>query len=175
MKKDPFNKAREKRSKRCVICLESLEGSCVMGLLPCQHHEFCFPCILGWAEVNNKCPLCAKRFPQIQAAKTRGRGLSKGEVLAVPDKEPDNTLDPEFLAFYMAIRCQVCGGQHSEENLLLCDECDCAYHIDCLNMRAIPELEDWYCDNCLKCMPMNHRKFQWLAMHQVGRPLPKRL
>ncbi|KAK7467888.1 hypothetical protein BaRGS_00036893 [Batillaria attramentaria] len=46
--------------------------------------------------------------------------------------------------------CCVCGGKHDPEKQLMCDECDQAYHLDCLNppLTAIPDEDEWYCPSC---------------------------
>ncbi|XP_043917019.1 E3 ubiquitin-protein ligase UHRF2 [Protopterus annectens] len=46
--------------------------------------------------------------------------------------------------------CYVCGGKQDAHMQLLCDECNMAYHIYCLNppLAKIPEDEDWYCPSC---------------------------
>ncbi|KAM4809973.1 E3 ubiquitin-protein ligase UHRF1 [Rhinophrynus dorsalis] len=46
--------------------------------------------------------------------------------------------------------CHMCGGKQDPEKQLLCDECDMAFHIYCLNppLSTIPQDEDWYCPDC---------------------------
>lgn len=47
--------------------------------------------------------------------------------------------------------CHVCGVKQDPDKQLLCDECDMAFHIYCLNppLPKIPEDEDdWYCPEC---------------------------
>ncbi|KAK9954870.1 hypothetical protein ABG768_014787 [Culter alburnus] len=46
--------------------------------------------------------------------------------------------------------CCVCGGKQDAHMQLLCDECNMAFHIYCLNppLSSIPEDEDWYCPTC---------------------------
>ncbi|KAG8595579.1 hypothetical protein GDO81_001561 [Engystomops pustulosus] len=46
--------------------------------------------------------------------------------------------------------CYICGGKQDAHMQLLCDECNMAYHIYCLNppLTKIPEDEDWYCPSC---------------------------
>ncbi|XP_053228890.1 E3 ubiquitin-protein ligase UHRF1 [Podarcis raffonei] len=46
--------------------------------------------------------------------------------------------------------CHVCGGKQDPEKQLMCDECDMAFHIYCLNppLNRIPDDEDWYCPEC---------------------------
>ncbi|XP_076763687.1 ubiquitin-like with PHD and ring finger domains 1 [Xylocopa sonorina] len=46
--------------------------------------------------------------------------------------------------------CRICAGKEDEHNLLLCDECNYAYHLNCLNppLTSIPEEDYWYCPEC---------------------------
>ncbi|XP_069482028.1 E3 ubiquitin-protein ligase UHRF2 isoform X2 [Ambystoma mexicanum] len=46
--------------------------------------------------------------------------------------------------------CCLCGGKQDAHLQLLCDECNMAYHMYCLNppLTRIPEDEDWYCPSC---------------------------
>uniref|UniRef100_A0A8C8DGX2 E3 ubiquitin-protein ligase UHRF n=1 Tax=Oryzias sinensis TaxID=183150 RepID=A0A8C8DGX2_9TELE len=46
--------------------------------------------------------------------------------------------------------CCVCGGKQDASMQLLCDECNMAFHIYCLNppLTTIPDDEDWYCPTC---------------------------
>ncbi|XP_066998169.2 E3 ubiquitin-protein ligase UHRF1 [Anabrus simplex] len=46
--------------------------------------------------------------------------------------------------------CHVCGLKDEPESQILCDECDMAYHLKCLNppLQAIPDVNEWYCPSC---------------------------
>lgn len=46
--------------------------------------------------------------------------------------------------------CNICGGKHEPEKQIICDECDNAYHLACMNppMESIPDEEEWYCRMC---------------------------
>ncbi|KAK7110903.1 E3 ubiquitin-protein ligase UHRF1-like [Littorina saxatilis] len=46
--------------------------------------------------------------------------------------------------------CCVCGGKNDPEKQLMCDECDNAYHLECLNppLTSVPDDDDWYCPEC---------------------------
>uniref|UniRef100_A0A673WU46 E3 ubiquitin-protein ligase UHRF n=1 Tax=Salmo trutta TaxID=8032 RepID=A0A673WU46_SALTR len=46
--------------------------------------------------------------------------------------------------------CHVCGVKQDPDKQLLCDECDMAFHIYCLNPRltSLPDDDDWYCPEC---------------------------
>ncbi|XP_041041881.1 E3 ubiquitin-protein ligase UHRF1-like isoform X1 [Carcharodon carcharias] len=56
--------------------------------------------------------------------------------------------DPEKECRFCA--CRLCGGKQDPDMQLLCDECNMAYHIYCLNppLSKIPDDEDWYCPSC---------------------------
>ncbi|KAM8960053.1 E3 ubiquitin-protein ligase UHRF2 [Pelodytes ibericus] len=56
--------------------------------------------------------------------------------------------DPETECRFCS--CYLCGGKQDAHMQLLCDECNMAYHIYCLNppLAKIPEDEDWYCPSC---------------------------
>lgn len=46
--------------------------------------------------------------------------------------------------------CRVCSRKHDAHLLLLCDECDCAYHTRCLDppLESVPDAAEWYCPVC---------------------------
>lgn len=46
--------------------------------------------------------------------------------------------------------CSVCGSKNDPNMILLCDECDYAFHLYCLKpkLTAVPEEDDWYCPTC---------------------------
>ena len=46
--------------------------------------------------------------------------------------------------------CSVCGDKANPAQILLCDECDYAFHLYCLDppLSAVPEEDDWYCSRC---------------------------
>uniref|UniRef100_A0A8B9LLJ1 E3 ubiquitin-protein ligase UHRF n=1 Tax=Astyanax mexicanus TaxID=7994 RepID=A0A8B9LLJ1_ASTMX len=46
--------------------------------------------------------------------------------------------------------CHVCGVKQDPDKQLLCDECDMAFHMYCLDppLTTIPADEDWYCPQC---------------------------
>jgi hypothetical protein len=73
----------------CNICTESLtEGKAV---LDCDHF-FCLECIKKWAEIENTCPLCKKRFSCIKERRMKRRNADEtsnnaGEVFRWKDTE----------------------------------------------------------------------------------------
>lgn len=45
--------------------------------------------------------------------------------------------------------CIVCNSGDSENSLLLCDGCDRGFHIECINLAAVP-LGNWFCAACIR-------------------------
>lgn len=44
--------------------------------------------------------------------------------------------------------CRKCGGKGEQDEQIMCDECDGAYHFKCLGLKAIPEDDEWFCPEC---------------------------
>lgn len=46
--------------------------------------------------------------------------------------------------------CHHCGGKEEPDKQIMCDECDMAYHIYCLDppLADIPDVDEWYCPVC---------------------------
>ena len=44
--------------------------------------------------------------------------------------------------------CRKCGGKGEQDQQVMCDECDGAYHIKCLGMKVLPEEDEWFCPEC---------------------------
>lgn len=74
-----------------------------------------------------------------------GTSLVKRQYKPDCDHCKDN---PQKRCKYCA--CNECGGKENPEKQLLCDECDLAYHLHCLNppLEKIPEDDEWYCPTC---------------------------
>ncbi|KAH6945097.1 hypothetical protein HPB50_007203 [Hyalomma asiaticum] len=49
-------------TERCVICMERPKDK---ALPDCCDHTFCFSCLVKWARVQAKCPLCKREFSSI--------------------------------------------------------------------------------------------------------------
>jgi hypothetical protein len=43
--------------------------------------------------------------------------------------------------------CTACGGGDDEGEILLCDECDGAYHMSCVGFEGSLQ-GDWFCPSC---------------------------
>lgn len=49
-------------------------------------------------------------------------------------------------------RCEKCLGIEDNKKTILCDLCEDAYHLNCLNMESVPE-DKFFCENCLTEYP----------------------
>ena len=47
------------RAVDCGVCRNAIN---VQGVLNCCTHSFCLDCVLKWAEIENSCPVCKRRF-----------------------------------------------------------------------------------------------------------------
>ncbi|KAH9306334.1 hypothetical protein KI387_010738, partial [Taxus chinensis] len=139
----------------CGICLSD-EGKAIRGKLDCCDHFFCFACIMEWAKVESRCPMCKQRFNIISKSLKSGKGL-RGTAIKIPVR--DQVYQPSeeevlgFLDPYSDIVCLECHEAGDDGLLLLCDLCDSAYHTYCVGLgRAVPE-GDWYCQLCQTSRP----------------------
>lgn len=153
----------------CLVCLSVLEKTAVRGILPCEHFQFCLHCILGWAEVTNKCPVCKSRFTYIHSGVMKRNKLDVLNRIEVEEREQGG-----FIIENLSIVCKICGGANEQDRLLLCDRCGEGAHIACLSMEEYPQLDEWYCDTCLAVMPHYKQMKQWKNMKAAGRPAIRR-
>ncbi len=130
----------DKEAEKCMICLQKLDHH-VATLSGCTHH-FHRDCILGWKNFANQCPLCKRRFIQIQeGANTYAvspRNQKNGDTL---QEAYLNTLEP----------CCICDLDENPRYALLCDGCDKCFHTYCIGLDLVPE-NAWYCETCLSLM-----------------------
>ena len=67
----------DENTKVCGVCLIE-ESKIERGMLDCCDHFFCFGCIMEWAKVESRCPMCNQRFVTI--TKPGGSGKRKRTV-----------------------------------------------------------------------------------------------
>jgi len=131
----------EKEEDMCPICLGEFVDQLVGVPENCKH-VFCNDCLQEWTKNVNNCPVDRKKFNSISVYMAKGGDLL--EEIYVEDKVIDDGVIEQPPTF-----CQVCGSSEREDQLLLCDECDNGYHLDCLipALNAVP-IDEWYCEEC---------------------------
>lgn len=61
----------EEEEQTCGICFSG-SGRSVRGRIDGCDHYFCFICIMEWAKIESRCPLCKRRFGSIRRPPVRG-------------------------------------------------------------------------------------------------------
>lgn len=44
--------------------------------------------------------------------------------------------------------CEICNSCDNEGEMLICDCCDRGFHYRCIGLSSIPEVDQWYCEDC---------------------------
>ncbi|CAN0876979.1 PHD and RING finger domain-containing protein 1 [Linum grandiflorum] len=131
---------------RCGICWSD-SGKSTRGSIDSCDHYFCFVCIMEWAKIESRCPLCKRRFTAIRRPPKDGV-FSTERVVRVPERNQVGGLAHGSVDPLANVECTVCHGSHDESLLLLCDLCDSASHSFCAGLGfTVPE-GDWFCNDC---------------------------
>ncbi|OMO69961.1 Zinc finger, RING-type [Corchorus olitorius] len=56
----------------CGICLSDGGRGAIRGKIDSCDHYFCFVCIMEWAKVESRCPMCKRRFTAIRRPPKEG-------------------------------------------------------------------------------------------------------
>ncbi|KAG4397442.1 hypothetical protein AAZX31_10G140500 [Glycine max] len=143
----------EKGKQTCGICLSEEDKRRVRGVLNCCTHFFCFACIMEWAKVESRCPLCKQRFKTISKPARSTTGIDLREVvIQVPERDqvyqPSEEELRSYIDPYEYVMCSECHQGGDDGLMLLCDICDSPAHTYCVGLgREVPE-GNWYCDGC---------------------------
>ena len=120
-----------------------------------RSHVFCAECILAWAAVTSRCPLCKRAFTTVTRRQT-------GQATRVAQREqrPGDADDAAVFAAFAGSEeeqddeeeetpCELCGAADDEDELLLCDGAGCtgACHVRCAGLPGVPA-GDWFCARC---------------------------
>lgn len=138
---DEDHNDNDENHNMCPICLGEFTDQMV-GIPENCVHMFCIECIQEWTKNVNNCPVDRKKFNSISIMLTKDGPVI--EEVYIEDKEMKES-DFEDPPTY----CQICGLCDREEALLLCDECDNGYHLDCLDppLSVVP-IDEWHCPEC---------------------------
>ncbi|CAD6992122.1 unnamed protein product [Ceratitis capitata] len=136
--------------EKCPICLLTFRQQEIGSPATCAH-IFCASCIEAWSKNVQTCPIDRIEFDRLIVRDNYENRKIVREVNLDPKKKgKELTLDDETEPLDEDVtNCEICNSPEREDVMLLCDECNQGYHMDCLTPRLtqIPE-GSWYCDNC---------------------------
>ncbi|XP_011185636.1 protein split ends [Zeugodacus cucurbitae] len=140
--------------EKCPICLLTFRQQEIGSPVTCAHN-FCASCIEAWSKNVQTCPIDRIEFDRIIVRDNFENRRIVREINVDPNKiSKELVLDDEADGDDEDVTyCEVCNSPEREDVMLLCDECNQGYHMDCLTPRLtqIPE-GSWYCDNCFDPM-----------------------
>lgn len=131
----------DEQLEKCPICLLPFRRQQLGTPSSCEHC-FCLECLVEWSKNINTCPVDRQSFTVIHVRNELGGQIVRHVPVEVaPNVEDEPLEDPTF--------CEVCHQSDREDRMLLCDGCDCGYHLECLNppMNEVP-MEEWFCPEC---------------------------
>ncbi|KAJ8758585.1 hypothetical protein K2173_000306 [Erythroxylum novogranatense] len=77
---------------------------------------------------------------------SEGNDIARNSSSTVPTEALARRKDSKILE-----TCELCGGIGDTENMLICDNCEKAFHVSCHIPKHKPlPFDDWFCKNCMR-------------------------
>ncbi|XP_017883557.1 serine/arginine repetitive matrix protein 2-like isoform X2 [Ceratina calcarata] len=126
--------------EKCPICLLPFRRQ-ELGTPSSCEHCFCLDCLIEWSKNINTCPVDRQTYTVIHVRDKLGGQIVRCVPVQVAPRVEENLDDLTF--------CEVCHHCDREDHMLLCDGCDCGYHLECLTppLSEVP-IEEWFCPEC---------------------------
>lgn len=168
---DKTNLKEPSLSEECMICLESISPFDKVGKVPCCptkiYHD---QCILQWSQKSNGCPTCRNRFHKIEISihnKIINTVAIKDRLLpnpAINDIPSQYIINDRILSAITTNRtigsasieeeaeeiiegvCYICS--IDSRNGIICQNCGCNFHLNCLGVIEVEDLFSWCCPIC---------------------------
>lgn len=130
----------DEQVEKCPICLLPFRRQ-ELGTPSSCEHCFCLDCLIEWSKNINTCPVDRQTFTVIHVRDKLGGQVVRCVPVEVAPRIEENLDDLTF--------CEVCHHCDREDHMLLCDGCDCGYHLECLTppLSEVP-IEEWFCPEC---------------------------
>ncbi|KAJ1703762.1 hypothetical protein LUZ63_003541 [Rhynchospora breviuscula] len=139
----------DEEEETCGICLADMSQS-IPGELDGCRHRFCYVCLMEWAKIESRCPLCKQRFWSVRRPPVPG--LLPSERI-VPISERNQVYHPLGMessavdSLHLDPNCFVCHSSEKDAYLVMCELCNSTCHTYCVGLGVdIPEGE--YCPDC---------------------------
>lgn len=168
------------KEEECTICLEVITFSSTIGTIKNCHHYYHEDCILQWSSHSNSCPTCRKLFYKIDVSRhdepnkirklisIRDKLLPNDAIDQIPqeyiiptnypstDRENSHSTLDQITEHYSSNNklCSICSSSDYRSslsrNLIYCNNCPSAFHLNCLGINAYEEFDDltWCCPMC---------------------------
>ncbi|GFQ67552.1 PHD and RING finger domain-containing protein 1 [Trichonephila clavata] len=119
----------------CPICFESFKENRKAYTDVCDH-VFCFSCLDKWLKMESCCPIDRKRIRKF---------ISGDEIIKVKSRKRRRSKT----LYDVSVFCEICNDSKQNDTVILCDSCDLAYHMVCLDppLKSVPS-GHWYCALC---------------------------
>ncbi|KAJ3694772.1 hypothetical protein LUZ60_000149 [Juncus effusus] len=144
----------------CGICLSGSARSIRAGIDGCGH-QFCFVCIMEWAKIETRCPLCKRRFGAVRRPAAAGLFEEERIVRICERNQVYNPYGIESTAINEPTNpntnCTICNSRENESFLLLCNLCNSASHTFCTGLGWTVPDSNWYCADCTICKTEQER------------------
>jgi PHD and RING finger domain-containing protein 1 len=128
------NNQQSAHCEACAICFAKFTTQDIGTTDTCKH-SFCAACLLEWSRYVGICPLDRQVFHFILV-----RRHLDGEIIR---RLPIQSIRQE-VSF-----CGVCGECDHEDRMLLCDRCQFACHLTCVEPpETILQYQEWICPLC---------------------------
>ncbi|EMG50581.1 hypothetical protein G210_2143 [Candida maltosa Xu316] len=141
----------------CMICLEPILDTHKTAKVSCCptkiYHAECFT---QFATISNSCPICRKRFHQVEI--THQKNI---EIIPIKDRLLPNPAIDDIPSQYIIREqpprnpvveeindgvCYIC--TRSTRNGLFCNQCGCNFHLNCLGVVEAEDSLSWCCPIC---------------------------
>jgi Ring finger domain len=96
------NPTPEEEEERCGICLTGSTQS-IRGQIDSCNHHFCFVCVMEWAKIESRCPLCKQRFGSIRRPAVPGLFPSERVVKISERNQASNLSHCLVVALYLHV------------------------------------------------------------------------
>lgn len=133
--------------EKCPICLLTFREQEIGSPVTCDH-VYCANCIEAWSRNVQTCPIDRKEFQEIIVRESYSNRRIVRRINVDPNQKSPENLDTISIDEDIT-NCEICHEPDREDVMLLCDECNRGYHMDCLSppLSRIP-VGVWYCMPC---------------------------
>ncbi|KAJ3708241.1 hypothetical protein LUZ61_011946 [Rhynchospora tenuis] len=144
------NEDEDEEEETCGICLAEMSQS-IPGEPDGCRHRFCYVCLMEWAKIESRCPLCKQRFRSVRRPPVPGLFPSERVVPISERNQVYHPLGMESSAvdsLHLDPNCFFCHSSKKDAYLVLCELCNSTCHTYCVGLGFDIPQGEWYCPDC---------------------------